>query len=475
MKPKRSYPRTQSILVILMLTVDILVCYLALVAAYWIRFKTSLHSVGIETTAINFELYQPLMWTGTILLAISYGYLDLYNPRLLLRPHRVTSTLLKGTFFWYLVFVGFSLILKFDPPISRIYAAISCITTFSMVSIWRYTIYKLADHTLLRERLTQRILIVGWSQEAERLTNAIKQDHNHPYSVSGIVTAGSANQRPPEIGLEFPLLGDISQLESILEEQLIDMVIIAQHDLPREILLKVNTLCELRYLEIKLIPSLFQIFVSNLRMQTISGVPILGVEDLPLRSLSNRVIKRTIDILGAIVGLFLSLPIIMVLGIIIRLQSPGPIFYRQTRTGRNGDPFKIFKLRSMRLDAESGGKAQWAVAGDPRRLPIGVFMREWNLDELPQFWNILIGDMSLVGPRPERPELIEKFALEIPHYNPRHEVRPGLTGWAQVNGLRGNTSLVDRIRYDLYYIENWSPWFDIQIILLTFVRNKNAY
>jgi lipopolysaccharide/colanic/teichoic acid biosynthesis glycosyltransferase len=150
------------------------------------------------------------------------------------------------------------------------------------------------------------------------------------------------------------------------------------------------------------------------------------------------------------------------------------VIYRQVRTGRYGRPFTIYKLRSMRLNAEASG-AQWAVSGDPRRLKVGAFMRENNLDELPQFWNVLVGDMSLVGPRPERPELIRKFEKEIPHYNPRHEVRPGITGWAQVNGLRGNTSLVERIKYDLYYIENWSLWFDLQILLLTFSRNKNAY
>jgi len=250
---------------------------------------------------------------------------------------------------------------------------------------------------------------------------------------------------------------------------------VADLDLSKQALMRISTLCERRYVAIKLIPSIFQVFVSNLRMQTISGVPILGVEDLPLRSLPNQIAKRGMDVLGGFVGLTLSLPVIGVLAAIIKWQSPGPVIYRQIRTGRNGQPFVILKLRSMRLDAESGTGPQWAVEKDPRRLPIGAFMREWNLDELPQFWNVLIGDMSLVGPRPERPELITKFEEIIPHYNPRHEVRPGLTGWAQVNGLRGNTSLIERIRYDLYYIENWSIFFDLQIMFLTFMRQKNAY
>jgi len=232
--------------------------------------------------------------------------------------------------------------------------------------------------------------------------------------------------------------------------------------------------CERLYVQFKIIPSFFQIFVSNLRMQTISGVPILGVEALPVTHVANQTAKRAIDILGGLVGFLGSLPIMAIMALIIKKQSPGPIIYSQVRTGLHGRPFTIYKLRSMRLDAEKTG-AQWCVQDDPRRLPIGAFMRKWNIDELPQFWNVLKGDMSLVGPRPERPELIKKFEHEIPHYNPRHEVRPGITGWAQVNGLRGNTSLVDRIKYDLYYIENWSIWFDFQIMLLTFVKRDNAY
>jgi exopolysaccharide biosynthesis polyprenyl glycosylphosphotransferase len=210
-------------------------------------------------------------------------------------------------------------------------------------------------------------------------------------------------------------------------------------------------------------------------MQTISGVPILGVETLVSQSLTNQLIKRSTDILGALVGLTLSLPLMVVLAALVKRESPGPAVYRQIRVGLHGKPFTIYKLRSMHLDAETQSGARWAQPQDPRRLKIGAFMREWNLDELPQFWNILIGDMSLVGPRPERPELIAQFAYVIPHYTPRHEMRPGLTGWAQVNGLRGNTSLTERIRYDLYYIENWSFWFDVQILVLTFSHRQNAY
>lgn len=471
---KRSYPRTQSALLTLLLLGDILVCYMGLAAGYYLRFETPLRSVGIESTSVSFQLYQPLLWLGTFFLVLSYSYLKLYDPRLLLRPNRVMSVVMRGTFFWFVAFLGISLTLRFEPNISRIFVAVSCLTTFCAITAWRWGFFWWLSHSPWRERILQRVAYVGWTDESRKLAEAIHADRNHPYDSMGVIVT-----RPiPENARYFsglPYLGELDELDAILTRNLIDIVVITDLDLSKQALMRISTLCERRYVAIKLIPSMFQVFVSNLRMQTISGVPILGVEDLPLRSLPNQITKRSMDILGGIVGICLSLPVIAVLAAIIKWQSPGPAIYRQIRTGRNGQPFVILKLRSMRPDAESGTGPQWAVEKDPRRLRIGAFMREWNLDELPQFWNVLIGDMSLVGPRPERPELIAKFEEIVPHYNPRHEVRPGITGWAQVNGLRGNTSLVDRIRYDLYYIENWSFWFDLQIIILTFFRRKNAY
>jgi exopolysaccharide biosynthesis polyprenyl glycosylphosphotransferase len=235
-----------------------------------------------------------------------------------------------------------------------------------------------------------------------------------------------------------------------------------------------SQLCEREFVQFKVLPSFFQILVSGLHLETISGVPILGVAELPLDRLGARVAKKALDLCGGLVGLVLSIPIITVFSILVYLEAPGPVFYHQIRMGRKGRHFKIYKIRSMRLDAEQNGP-RWAEKNDPRRLKIGALMREWNLDELPQFWNVLKGDMSLVGPRPERPELIERFKHEIPYYNARHASKPGITGWAQVNGLRGNTSLTERIRYDLYYLENWSIWLDCQILFQTFLKRENAY
>jgi exopolysaccharide biosynthesis polyprenyl glycosylphosphotransferase len=187
-----------------------------------------------------------------------------------------------------------------------------------------------------------------------------------------------------------------------------------------------------------------------------------------------QLLKRSIDIIGSLIGLLLSAPVIATFGLLIYLESPGPIFYRQRRGGLGGNLFSIIKLRSMKLNAEASGRPGWTVRKDDRVLRVGAFMRRWNIDEVPQFLNVFLGQMSLVGPRPERPEFIATFKEEIPHYNARHGIKPGITGWAQVNGLRGDTDLTERIRCDLYYMENWSLTLDIQIMLMTFFKRQGA-
>jgi exopolysaccharide biosynthesis polyprenyl glycosylphosphotransferase len=227
--------------------------------------------------------------------------------------------------------------------------------------------------------------------------------------------------------------------------------------------------------EFMVIPSGFQILLSCLELNTVSGVPLLGVTKLPLNNPLNWALKRAIDIFGSLAGLILSAPLIAIFAFLVYRESPGPVFYRQLRVGRRGRPFHIIKIRSMKLDAERASGPRWATRADDRTLKIGAFMRRWNIDELPQFWNVLKGEISLVGPRPERPELIRKFREEVLYYNARHNIVPGMTGWAQINGFRGDTDLSERIRCDIFYIENWSLLLDIQIMLMTFFRWEGAH
>jgi exopolysaccharide biosynthesis polyprenyl glycosylphosphotransferase len=308
--------------------------------------------------------------------------------------------------------------------------------------------------------------------ESANLAGSIIKDRSLPYEIEGCVL-GPTGRIQKSVASEAAILGTYTELPQILETGRVDILVLTDLDIVRGEVLGLASLCEQYFVEFKIIPSYFQIFISALNLETLSGVPVLGVHKLPLDHTWNRILKRMLDITGSIVGLALSAPILLICGYLIRRESPGPIFYRQTRMARHGKLFEIFKLRSMRLDAEKHGP-QWSKKGDDRRLKIGKVLREWNLDELPQFWNVLKGEMSLVGPRPERPEFIEKFKNEIPNYHMRHLSKPGMTGWAQINGHRGESDLNDRIQADLYYLEHWSIWLDIQIMILTFWRRKNA-
>jgi len=210
-------------------------------------------------------------------------------------------------------------------------------------------------------------------------------------------------------------------------------------------------------------------------VQSLDDIPLLGLKRWPLEVFWNRAMKRSVDIVGGLLGLLVSLPVLAVVAVFIKRDSPGPVFFRQERCGERGKRFMICKLRTMPENAEKESGPVFAIENDPRRTSVGGVLRKLNLDELPQFWNVLAGDMSLVGPRPERPHFVEQFKTEIARYMWRHVSRPGLTGWAQVNGLRGDTSIEERIKYDLYYLENWSLAFDLKILLKTLLARRNAY
>lgn len=263
-------------------------------------------------------------------------------------------------------------------------------------------------------------------------------------------------------------------LEQAIQEQRIDQLILTGHDLPRQQLVELIPFCEQHLVRFNMVPDLFRLLTSQLEFNHITGIPLLGISRWPLDKVWNRILKRIFDIAGSLVGLLVSIPIMGVAALLIVRESPGPIFYIQERCGRRGRSFNLIKLRTMRPDAEAGGEPGWTVQDDPRRTRIGAWLRRYNIDELPQFWNVLRGDMSLVGPRPERPFFVDQFAPGIAHYMWRHVSKPGLTGWAQVNGLRGDTSIAKRVRYDLYYLEHWSLAFDIKILLRTLLAFKNA-
>lgn len=446
---------------------------LAAYSAYWLRFHTVLRDFG-NFDAMTLRQYSGHTALGSLTLLLVMSWQGIYHQNILLRSRWVSSNIAKGILIWTAGFLALTLALKLQPPISRVFVLLNGATALLLVLGWRSVFLNYLRSPGRIEALQQRALFVGWNAEAQGLWRTLKRDQARAHDILGWVRTDSAEDGHPGDD-SLPCLGGLHEVEHLVSAHAVDMIMVADLHGPREQMIALANLCEREMIQFKVIPSCFRVFVSGLTLETIAGTPVLGVTRLPLDDTFNVMIKRVIDVIGAVAGLVLSAPVIAVFSAIVWLESRGPVFYRQRRWGVNGVPFEIIKIRSMRPDAEKSNGAQWCSKDDPRRLHVGAFMRRWNIDELPQFWNVLKGEMSLVGPRPERPELIAGFKHQIPHYNARHHSKPGMTGWAQINGLRGDTDLGERIQCDLWYLENWSLWLDLQIMLLTFFKRDNAY
>lgn len=452
---------------------DVLFAFAGLSFAWWLRYATRIGEFGVPVETATFRAYLPLLLVGVALLVGSYAQLGLYDERLLLRRYQALAIIIKGTVLWLLVYLGISLVLKFDPPISRLFVVVAFFGVVFLEYVWRSLFYAFIRRGTWLERVQQRVAVLGWNGQAAGIVREIAGSPAHPYQIVGLI--GETDREPdPRADLPALVLGSFATLDDTLRRHRIDILIAAHLEFPPAQMQALVEACERRYVELKVVPTVFQVFVSGLRMQTIGNVPVLGIEELAITKLFSRGLKRACDLAGATLGLLCSAPLVALLAWCIRRESPGPVFFGQQRIGSGHRPFTMWKLRSMRPDAAAQDHLHQSTAGDdPRVLRIGRLMRRWNLDELPQFWNVLRGEMSLVGPRPERPYHVDRLTGEIPHYLPRHVVKPGMTGWAQVNNLRGAGDLRARIQHDIYYIENWSLWLDLQILLLTLVRWKN--
>lgn len=460
--------------VIISFCVDALVITASLVLAYFIRFRTGVVEFGvIDSVGLTFKNYLGHILFGSCLMMLFLTNFRLYSKSKFLSYTSTLNVILKSLVVWIIAYLTISLVLKFDPAISRIYCGIGLAAILVLLPLWRAILWSIISSEEQAACLRKRAVVIGWSESFDTALAALQSAPEREFEIIGLVTPpeGDFECRPPD---DIACLGSYENLEAILQMGVCQLVIVADDTLRSGKLMKLASLCEKEMVDFKLVPTCFRVLLSGLHLESVGGIPVLGISKLPLHSVFNHYVKRAIDIVGALVGLLLAAPIIAVFGCIIYRESPGPIFYRQKRLGANGKVFEMIKLRSMKLDAESAGKAGWTVKDDPRCLKIGALMRRLNIDEVPQFWNVLKGDMSLVGPRPERPELIEHFKEQIPHYNARHNIKPGITGWAQVNGLRGDTDLTERVRFDLHYIENWNVVFDFQIMVLTLFKREGA-
>lgn len=468
-------PRNRSLAQMLCVTAlicDAAVIVFALLFSFHIRFNSGWIAIIGENipTLYDYITYVALAAIGLVYTLTAFG---IYDKHALLRYRFAASQITKACLIWFACFLSFSLIFKLDPPISRLYVAISGGVALTSLLVWRALWVSLLSKSSLAAGLRQRVLCIGWNDEASSLTRSDERGEHPAYEVAGIVY-------PPSGRLSLPLpedvrvLGQVGDLQDILRQEPVDVVLLTDIDCVKGEIVGLMNICEKEMVQFKLIPSWFQILLSGLHLETVTGVPVLGVSKLPLDRTFNLAVKRVIDIIGAILGMIAFAPLIALFAFLVYRESPGPVFYRQRRMGKHGETFEIIKIRSMRLDAEKDGKVGWSTKVDDRRLKIGSFMRKLNIDELPQFWNVLKGEMSLVGPRPERPELISNFKDEIQHYNARHAAKPGITGWAQVRGFRGDTDLTERIKCDLFYMENWSVLLDLQIMVMTLITRKGA-
>jgi exopolysaccharide biosynthesis polyprenyl glycosylphosphotransferase len=318
---------------------------------------------------------------------------------------------------------------------------------------------------------------VGTGDVAQMILQKIQWSPWLAYEVVGVVAKNGNGDHPPDQVLGVPVLGLTEDLPRLIDERAINEVIIALPEASHQETLGIIALCDRSNISVKVFPDVFQFIAGQVGIDDLGGLPLLSVRDVALRGWKLS-FKRAMDVVGSAMLLVLISPFLLALAILIKLDSPGPVFYVQERMGLDAHPFPMLKFRSMRKDAESETGPVWARPDDARRTRVGSLIRKWSIDELPQFINVLIGDMSLVGPRPERPAFVQQFRQNIPRYMDRHREKAGLTGWAQINGLRGDTSITERTKYDLWYIENWSLLLDIKIMIRTALQvfnDRNAY
>ena len=456
----------------LQVAIDAFVIAVSYFMAWFLKFHLPFLSDG--GGRLPFRIYM------SALLLIVPGYLLLYYACSLYTPKRVQGRRLEFSNIWKANTIGMFLLLAVLYMIKLMDFSRHVIFIFYVVNICM----EILSRTLIRVGLRKmrasgynqkHILLVGYSRACEEYIDRILANPQWGYQIRRILDDNVA------AGTEYKgikVLGRIANLMVILPQNHLDEIAITLGLSEYFRLEEIVALCEKSGVHTKFIPDYNRIIPTKPYTEDILGLPVINIRYVPLTNTFNALVKRIMDIFGAIAAIVLFSPIMLFSVIMIKLTSPGPLIYKQERVGLHNRTFMMYKFRSMEVQPPEEEKKAWTVKNDPRVTNFGKFMRKTSIDELPQLFNVLKGEMSLVGPRPERPFFVEKFREEIPRYMIKHQVRPGLTGWAQVNGYRGNTSIRKRIEYDLYYIENWTIGLDVKILILTFFKgfvNKNAY
>ena len=319
----------------------------------------------------------------------------------------------------------------------------------------------------------KHILLIGYSDAARGFIQRVEQNPEWGYHIFGILDDDL--EKGSLVG-DVPVLGELTELRGILAANSLDEIAVTLPLNKYEYLKPVVNICEKSGVHTKFIPDYQNVIPTVPYIEDMEGLPIINIRHVPLTEPVNAFAKRLMDIIGSLFAIVLFSPVMIITAVLIKATSKGPVIFSQERVGLHNRTFRMYKFRSMYVQQPDEERTKWTTRGDPRVTPVGHIIRHTNIDEMPQFFNVLKGDMSLVGPRPERPQFVEKFREEIPRYMIKHQVRPGITGWAQVNGYRGDTSIQKRIEHDLYYIENWTIGLDIKILFMTIFKGfKNAY
>ena len=456
------------------LLIDAVIVACSYMLAWYLRFESIFtekkQGVGVlEMRTYFYALY--FIVPGYVIL---YYIFNMYTSKRTARRKYEVYGIVKANTAGVLLFLVVLYVVN-QPNFSRTMIVIFYGVNVVLCTLSRQILRNLLQYFRRKGYNLKHILLVGYSRAAEEYITRIKANPQWGYVVRGIL-----DDRIPRGTLYkgIKVLGAIDNLTYILPENRLDEIAItlALQDYGR--LEEIVDLCEKSGVHTKFIPDYNSLIPSRPYTEDLMGLPVINIRYVPLSNTLNWIVKRMVDIVGSAAGLVLVSPIMLLTALAVKLSSPGPVIFKQERIGLHNKPFWMYKFRTMEIQKESAEQRAWTVRDDPRVTKIGKFLRRTSLDEFPQLYNILRGDMSLGGPRPERPLFVEKFREEIPRYMIKHQVRPGLTGWAQINGYRGDTSIRKRIDYDIFYIENWTMGLDVKILFLTIFKgfiNKNAY
>lgn len=456
------------------LLVDAIVVAISYLLAWYIKFATVFSDTEPGAGALSMETYFMALYflvPGYVLL---YYFFNMYAPKRATRRKYEIAGIVKANTAGLILFIVVLYLIK-QPHFSRVMLFIFYGINIVLSTLCRSMIRSLLQFFRKKGYNLKYILLIGYSRAAEEYITRIKANPQWGYVVRGIL-----DDRIPS-GTMYKgvkVVGRIENIHYILPENKLDEIAITLALKDYDHLEYIVDLCEKSGVHTKFIPDYNSLVPSNPYTEDLMGLPVINIRYVPLTNTLNWVAKRVVDIVGSTCGIILSSPVMLLAALAVKITSRGPVIFKQERVGLHNKPFKMYKFRTMEMQKPSAEQKGWTVKNDPRVTPVGKFLRRTSLDELPQLFNILVGEMSLVGPRPERPQFVEKFKEEIPRYMIKHQVRPGLTGWAQINGYRGDTSIRKRIEYDLFYIENWTMTFDIKIMFLTIFKgfiNKNAY